>query len=71
MRGRKYKSKVGPLFVVSKDCELLRLQNIQGVEVVRVDNLNAELLAPGTNPGRMTFYTESALKKMKEGSMFL
>ena len=68
MRGRKYKTRKGPLVVVSQDCELLRLQNIPGVEVVKVDELNAELLAPGTNPGRMTFFTGSALKKV--GGMF-
>ena len=41
-------------------------RNHPGVEVVVVDNLNAELLAPGTHPGRLTMYTTSALEKLGE-----
>ncbi|MHC1577158.1 50S ribosomal protein L4 [ANME-1 cluster archaeon ex4572_4] len=36
-------------------------KNLPGVEVARVAELNAELLAPGTHPGRLTIWTESAL----------
>jgi large subunit ribosomal protein L4e len=43
-------------------------RNHPGVEVVVVDNLNAELLAPGTHPGRLTIYTPSALEKI--GDLF-
>lgn len=41
-------------------------RNHPGVEVVVVDNLNAELLAPGTHPGRLTLYTRSAVDKLGE-----
>jgi len=65
-RGRKYKSKVGPLFVVSKKCELLKsARNIAGADVVQVKDLNAELLAPGTHPGRLVIWTKSAIEKLR------
>lgn len=70
-RGRKYKTKKGPLLVVSKDCKLMKsASNILGVDVEIVNNLNAELLAPGTMPGRVSIYTESAIKKLEEDRLF-
>ncbi len=71
MRNRKYKRKVGPLLVVSDDCELSKVTNLAGVEIKNVSELNALSLAPGANSGRMTLYTESSLKKMKEDKLFL
>ncbi len=45
-RGRKYKGKKGPLFVVSADCPLMKSCGaINGIDVVNVKNINAELLA--------------------------
>lgn len=65
-RGRKVKESIGPLIVVSKDTSILRAaRNIPGVDVVSVDHLNAEILAPGSHPGRLTIWTESAIKKLK------
>ena len=65
-RGRKVKESIGPLIVVSKDQSILRAaRNIPGVDVVSVDHLNAEILAPGSHPGRLTIWTESAIKKLK------
>ncbi|MCD6547452.1 MAG: 50S ribosomal protein L4 [Nanoarchaeota archaeon] len=65
MRGRKYKKKVGPLFVVSKKCHLLKAaKNLAGVDAVVVKDLNAELLAPGTHPGRLVIWSEAAIKKL-------
>ena len=66
-RGRKYKSPKGPLVVVGEDKGInLGARNHPGVDVVVVDNLNAELLAPGTHPGRLTIYTRSAIEKLGE-----
>ncbi len=66
MRGRKYKRKVGPLFVVSKKCALLKAaRNIAGVDAVQVKDLNVGLLAPGAQPGRLVIWSESALKKLE------
>jgi large subunit ribosomal protein L4e len=71
LRGRKYRKRKGPLFVVGADCILLKAApNVAGVEVVRVDNLNAELLAPGTNPGRITLFTESAIERLGKENLF-
>ncbi|MGL6298240.1 MAG: 50S ribosomal protein L4 [Methanobacteriaceae archaeon] len=69
MRGRKYKSPKGPLIVVGEDKGIsLGARNHAGVDVVVVDNLNAELLAPGTHPGRLTIFTKSAVEKL--GGLF-
>jgi large subunit ribosomal protein L4e len=72
MRGRKYRTKVGPLFVVSKNCKLLNsARNITGADAVDVKKLNAELLAPGTKPGRLTIWSETALKELGEKKLFM
>lgn len=67
MRGRKYKSPKGPLIVVGEDKGIsLGARNHPGVDVVSVENLNTELLAPGTHPGRFTIYTKSAIEKLAD-----
>jgi large subunit ribosomal protein L4e len=67
MRGRKYKNPKGPLVVVGEDKGIsLCARNHAGIDVVVVNNLNAELLAPGTHPGRLTIYTKSAVEKLGE-----
>jgi large subunit ribosomal protein L4e len=71
-RGRKYKKKVGPLIVVSKECKLLKsATNIPGISIVEVDKLNAELLAPGTEFGRITLFTKSAVERLEKEKLFL
>ena len=71
LRGRKYRKKKGPLFVVSKKCPLLKAAaNISGVDAVAVNELNAELLAPGTMPGRLTLFTQSAIDKLEKEKLF-
>jgi len=70
-RGRKYKSKIGPLIVVSENCSLIKAaSNIPGVEVCKVNDLNAELLAPGTTLGRLTIYTDKAIQKIATEKLF-
>ena len=65
LRGRKTKQAVGPLIVVVNGKRLAHAaSNIPGVDVVTVKNLNAELLAPGTNPGRLTLWTSGALEQL-------
>ena len=67
MRGRKYRRKVGPLFVVSEDCKAMKAaDNLAGVTVLRVRDLSVEDLAPGTHAGRLTIWTESAIKLLEE-----
>lgn len=71
LRGRKYKKKKGPLIVVSKECKLSKAaKNIQGVEVVDVKHINAELLAPGAVPGRLTLWSEAAIDVMEKEGLF-
>jgi len=71
MRGRRYKSKKSVLIVISGEEEasedkriLVGAKNLQGVDVSYAEELNAELLAPGTHPGRLTIWTESSLSKL-------
>ena len=72
LRGRKYKSNTGPLIVVSNKCKLIEsANNILGVDVVQVNQLNAELLAPGAVPGRLTIFTEKALEIMEKENLFM
>jgi len=69
MRGRRYRQAVGPLIVVAQDRGIkLGASNLPGVEVATVSNLNAERLAPGGVPGRLTVWTKSAIQKLAGGS---
>jgi len=62
MRGRKYKSNAGLLFVISSDEKM----NRKGIDVVKVDELLVGDLAPNGEPGRLTCYTEKAIKEIGE-----
>jgi large subunit ribosomal protein L4e len=56
---------VGPLVVVAGNQSAARaFGNFKGVDVVNVKDLSVELLAPGTRPGRLTIWTESAVKTL-------
>jgi len=71
-RGRKYKSKTGPLIIVSKDCNLLKAaKNIEGINVIMVKSLNAKSLAPSANPGRLTIWTQDAVKELGDKKLFM
>ena len=66
MRGRKMKQAVGPLLVIAKNDGVAEAtRNLPGVQVASVENLNAELLAPGTHAGRLTVWTNSAFEKLE------
>jgi large subunit ribosomal protein L4e len=66
-RGRKMKQAVGPLIVVNENKGIVEAaENVPGVEIVTVDNLNAEMFAPGTHPGRLTIWTSGAIGKLNE-----
>jgi large subunit ribosomal protein L4e len=64
-RGRKYKVPCGPLMVVSKPGSKIKGMRNLGIHVVSVSNLGVEDLAPGTHPGRLTIWSESALSRLK------
>jgi len=71
MRNRRYRTPVSILLVVSDKEQALFLgaSNLPGVEVVEVGGLNASLLAPGGDAGRLTVFSESAIAKMGEWSL--
>jgi large subunit ribosomal protein L4e len=59
-RGRKYKSNAGLLFVVGNEEKM----NRKGIAVVKVNELMVSDLAPNGEPGRLTCYTENAIKEI-------
>jgi large subunit ribosomal protein L4e len=62
MRGRKYKSNAGLLFVIGNNEKMKRT----GVDVVNVGDLRISDLSPNGEPGRITVYTENAIKEIEE-----
>ncbi|MBW6461552.1 MAG: 50S ribosomal protein L4 [DPANN group archaeon] len=72
MRGRNYRIKKGPLIVVGTNKGINNAaSNIVGVDVIEVRNLSAELLAPGTHPGRLTVWTKSAIDMLEKDKLFM
>jgi large subunit ribosomal protein L4e len=63
VRGRPYKHPVSALVVVEKKRGAERaFGNLTGVNVVDAASLGVEDLAPGTHAGRLTIWSQSALK---------
>jgi len=62
----KYKKKVGPLIVVSENKGVTKAAKNLGADVSLVNNMNADVLAPGAAPGRLAIWSESAIKKLGE-----
>jgi len=60
MRGRKYKSNAGLLFVVGNEEETKR----KGIEIVKVSDLAVKDLAPNGIAGRLVCYTEKAVEEI-------
>ncbi|MCF7871808.1 50S ribosomal protein L4 [Candidatus Woesearchaeota archaeon] len=71
LRGRRHKKKVGVLIVTDTQCDLIKgATNIPGIDVILLNKLNTENLAPGAAPGRVTLFTESAIKALSEKKLF-
>ncbi|MCL4328778.1 MAG: 50S ribosomal protein L4 [Candidatus Thermoplasmatota archaeon] len=66
MRGRKYKGKKSVLVVGTDSRKLSAFSSLPGVDVASVSSLGITKLAPGGKPGRLTVYTESAMKEIIE-----
>ncbi|EJG06414.1 50S ribosomal protein L4P [Methanofollis liminatans DSM 4140] len=64
MRGRRYKQRKS-LLIVTGDEPLRAARNLAGIDAVSIFDLDTEMLAPGTHAGRLTLWTESALKRME------
>jgi large subunit ribosomal protein L4e len=63
MRGRRHRIPKSLLVVLSKECDGGRsLRNLPGVDVVTPNSLNASMLAPGGDPGRLMVISETALQ---------
>ena len=66
MRGRRVKQAVGPLIVIAENEGVIEAaRNIPGVNITTLNSLNVELLAPGTHPGRLTIWTDSAFQMLE------
>jgi large subunit ribosomal protein L4e len=62
LRGRVYRSRIGPLIVVTNDRGVGKAaSSVPGLGVARVDSLSVTELAPGGVPGRLTLWTESSI----------
>jgi large subunit ribosomal protein L4e len=71
LRGRKRRTKSGLLIVVAKSCGLIKAaRNLAGVEIMEVDRLNAEALAPGAVPGRAALFTGAAIERIRKEKLF-
>jgi large subunit ribosomal protein L4e len=64
LRGRRYKQRKS-LLIVTAQQPLRAARNLAGVDVVTIDELNVEHLAPGTHAGRLTVWTEGALLRLE------
>lgn len=62
-RGRKYKRAKSILFVTSGEPSRAA-RNLAGADVATAREVNAEDLAPGTQAGRLTIWTESAIEEV-------
>ncbi len=66
MRGRRVRQPTSLLVVVKEPAKVRRLfGNLPGVEVRSPASLNAEVLAPGGDPGRLTVFSEGALELLR------
>ncbi len=67
-RGRYYKKGKGMLIVTSTDKEMPAAKGLKGlgVDVAKVKKLKISELAPSGIGGRLTLYTEDAIKEMRE-----
>jgi len=64
-RGRTKRRPTSILFVTSEDPSRAA-RNLAGADVATAAELNAEDLAPGTHPGRLTVWTESAVEEVAD-----
>ncbi len=65
MRSRKYRTKKGPLIVVSEDKGIGKAcKNVPGIDISLVKDVSVEDLAPGALPGRLTIWSKSSIEKL-------
>ncbi len=65
-RGRKYKKKKGILIVIKDDFGIIKAaRNIPGTDVIKIENLSINNLAPGGSSGRLIIWTQSAINDLQ------
>ncbi len=65
-RGKK-KNKIGPLIVIKDDKGIVNAcKNIQGMEAIKLKELNSELLSPGAHGIRLTIWSKTAFEELKK-----
>jgi large subunit ribosomal protein L4e len=70
MRGRTKRRAKGPLIVVAEDKGIGKaVKNFPGVDFALAKDLSILHLAPGSYPGRLAVWTESALKSINKPLM--
>ena len=66
VRGRSSKNSISVLFIIGKRQGAEKaFRNFPGVKVVDVTSLNVNDLAPGTHAGRLTVWSESAIRSIQ------
>jgi large subunit ribosomal protein L4e len=66
-RGRRTQEPKSILFVTSSDAgPSTAARNLAGADVATAAEVNAEDLAPGTHPGRLTVFTEAAFEEVSD-----
>ncbi|MBI4360634.1 50S ribosomal protein L4 [Candidatus Micrarchaeota archaeon] len=66
-----YRTPKSVLIVYAKDQGIHKAaRNLPGVDVVSVKELNAELLAPGGQAGRLIVWTQDALDELQQAKLF-
>ena len=45
-------------------------RNLQGIEVSKVNSLNAKKLAPGCVPGRLIIWSENAIERLRNEKLY-
>ncbi|MFX1377773.1 MAG: 50S ribosomal protein L4 [Promethearchaeota archaeon] len=71
-RGRKYKKKKGLLIVIKDDFGIIKAsRNIPGMDVIKIENLSINNLAPGGTSGRLILWTQSAINELHNYEAFV
>ncbi|MFW9772983.1 MAG: 50S ribosomal protein L4 [Promethearchaeota archaeon] len=66
-RARKYKMKKGILLVIKEDFGIIKAaRNIPGVDIVKIEDLSIDHLAPGGLPGRLIIWAQSAFNDLNK-----
>jgi len=66
-RSRKYKIRKSVLIIIKEDFGIIRAaRNLPGVDIININKLNCEHLAPGARLGRLTLWTQSAFNSLNK-----